>query len=436
MLATIGAASIGELFEPIPELLRVGGAALPAGLSEPEVRARVERLARKNAPCNSGSFLGAGCYQHAIPAAVRALVGRSEFVTAYTPYQAEVSQGTLQSIFEFQTAVCELTGLDVANASLYDGHSACAEAAFMACRETRRERIVLSGGLHPETVDVVRTYGSGPGLTVDVTALEPTNGRTSVGTIGDLSDAAALVVQQPNFFGIVEEIESLAEVARAAGALLIVVQNPLTLGILESPGQLGADIAVGDTQVFGTPMSYGGPSAGYLACRQKHLRQIPGRLVGQTVDADDRISYCLTLQAREQHIRRAKATSNICSNQALCALAATVTLALLGPEGLRELGEVCVRRSHYLASRLGELPGVTPLFSGAFFHEFALRLPVDAAQFARSMARRGIQPGVPLARFKPEWDRLLLVAVTEINTPEALETYLSAAAEVLSKEDS
>ena len=431
MLETLGVASVEELFSPIPEVLRLRTVDLPTGLSEPEVRADALGLAAGNRPCGPTSFLGAGCYQHFTPAAVRALTSRSEFATSYTPYQAEVSQGTLQSIFEFQTAICELTGMDVANASMYDGPSATAEAAFLALRQTKRECTLLSAGLHPETREVVSTYASGPGLPVRVLPLDPSGGGTRVPPPGDLADVGALVVQQPNFFGVVEDLAPLAAAAHEAGALLVVSQNPMTLGVLETPEALGADIAVGDVQVFGNSMSFGGPSAGYMACRQTYLRGLPGRLVGQTVDSDGHRCYCLTLQAREQHIRRAKATSNICSNQALNALAATIQLALLGPVGLRELGEICLRRAHHLQAGLAALTGVRPLFSGPFFHEFALRLPGEAAEFARAMRARGVDPGVPLGRFDQAWSDVLLVAVTEVNTPAALETYLAAARDVL-----
>jgi glycine dehydrogenase subunit 1 len=434
MLAAIGATSIEDLFSPVPASLRLKGLELPAGLSEVETRAKVRRLASLNRASRSSSFLGAGCYQHAVPAAVNALIGRSEFATAYTPYQAEVSQGTLQGIFEFQTTVCELTGLDIANASMYDGPSATAEAAFMALRETRRERVVSSAGLHPETFEVMRTYAGGPGLSVEALELDAVTGRTVVASPEHLAGAGALVVQQPNFFGVIEDVGLLAEAAHSAGALLVVVHNPMTAGVLEAPGRLGADIAAGDAQVFGSTMSFGGPSVGYLACRQASLRQLPGRLVAQTIDADGRTCYTLTLQAREQHIRRAKATSNICSNQALNALAATICLALLGPAGLAELGYVCLERAHSLQAALAALPGVSPLHNGPFFNEFALRLPGNASSFAAAMRRHGIDPGVPLGRFRPAWTDFLLVAVTELNSPADLDAYLASACRVIFEE--
>ena len=427
MLAVIGADSVDDLFAAIPGDLRVSELEMPAGMTEAEVAQHIEDLAAENRVLGSRSFLGAGCYRHHIPAAVRAVIGRSEFATSYTPYQAEVSQGTLQHIFEFQSAICELTGLDVANASMWDGPSAAAEAAFLAVRQTRREGMLLSGGLHPETTHVVETYAAGPGFPVTKLALQPDSGRTPPPAADLLEGVAVLVVQQPNFLGVIEDVEALATAAHAAGALLAVIQNPMTLGLLESPGALGADVAVGDVQVFGNAMSFGGPSAGYMATRTQYLRQLPGRLVGQTRDVAGRTCYTLTLQAREQHIRRAKATSNICSNQALNALAATVHLALLGPRGLAELGDVCVRRAHWLQQQLVELPGVEPLVDGPFFHEFAVRLAEPADAFTVRMRQAGFEAGVPLSRWFPDEPNGLLVAVTEVNAPADLAAFVEEA---------
>jgi glycine dehydrogenase subunit 1 len=459
LLEAAGVADVAELFAPIPPSLRQAGLRLAPGLSEPETRERMELLATENHPPGSASFLGAGCYRHYIPAAVRALASRSEFATAYTPYQPEVSQGTLQHIFEFQTCICELTGLEVANASLYDGPSALAEAAFMALRLKESDEILVSAGVSPEAVQVVETYAAGPGLTVRHLPLDPGSGRTLLASSGIPAGVGAVLAQQPNCLGVIEDLGSLAEAAHAAGALLVVATDAGTLGVLEAPGRLGADIVVGDARVFGNAPSFGGPSAGFLACGAAHLRQLPGRLVGQTVDADGRVCYVLTLQPREQHIRRAKATSNICSNQALSALAATIHLALLGPQGLRERGTICLQRAHHLHEALCSLPGVAPFVSGPFFLEFSLALPCPAADFRAAMRGRGVDPGVPLARLElgartvfptpaqspgqtstasssagapavPS-DRVLLVAVTEVNAPEALARYLTAAREVL-----
>jgi glycine dehydrogenase subunit 1 len=453
LVEALGIASVDELFSPIPAALLIDRLSLPEGLSEPETRAQVEALAAQDRPPHAASFLGAGCYRHFVPATVRALASRGEFATAYTPYQPEVSQGTLQHIFEFQTCVCELTGLDVANASLYDGPSALAEAAFMALRLTKREEILVSDGVHPEAVQVVRTYAQGPGLTVSGQPLDPVTGATVLDKASLSPKVGVVLMQQPNVLGVVEDLRPAADAVHAAGALLVVSVNPGTLGVLEAPGRLGADIVVGDAQVFGNAPSFGGPSAGFLACRADHVRQIPGRLVGQTTDLDGRTCYTLTLQAREQHIRRARATSNICSNQALSALGATIHLALLGPRGLRERGEICLRRAHYLRDALCALPGVGPFAQGPFFHEFALTLPCPAADFVARMRARGVDPGVPLTRlatgsapaaarggdpaanvrFAAPAANVLLIAVTELNPPEALDRYVAAAREVLTE---
>ncbi len=421
-----------------PPSLRRAGLTIAPGLSEPETRTELERLASTNRPLGSESFLGAGCYNHYVPATVRAIAGRSEFATAYTPYQPEVSQGTLQHIFEFQTCIAELTGLEAANASLYDGPSALAEAAFMALRLTQRESILISEGVHPEAAQVVATYAGGPGLEIRRIPLDARSGRTAP-TEGVTADVGAVLVQQPNYLGVVEDLAPLAEAAHAAGALLVVSVNLGTLGVLEAPGTLGADLVVGDAQVFGNAPAFGGPSAGFLACSSAHLRQLPGRVVGQTSDADGRTCYVLTLQAREQHIRRAKATSNICSNQALSALAATVHLALLGPQGLRERGELCLQRAHYLQRGLCALAGVSLLVEGPFFSEFAVVLPCPAEEFREDMRSRGLDPGVPLTRLAPgkrpalprSVEHVLLVAVTEVNTPESLESCIATARDVL-----
>lgn len=434
MLGAVGVASLDDLFAHLPQSLRLEGLALPSGLTEAETRDHLQLLAGADTVWGGSSFVGGGFYRHHVPAAVRAMVGRSEFATSYTPYQAEVSQGTLEHIFEFQTAVCELTGLDVSNASLWDGPSAAAEAAFLALRATGRDHIALSGALHPETAQVISTYAAGPGFTITALPVDETGGQTPPPAAGVAQGTGVVVVQQPNFFGVIEDTAAWADAAHQAGALLAVIQNPVTLGVLEAPGASGADIVVGDVQPLGNGLNFGGPSAGYMACRGSLLRQLPGRLVGRTVDAEGRTCYTLTLQAREQHIRRAKATSNICSNQALNALAATVYLALLGPVGLRELGSVCLQRAHALRGRLEALPGVTAAFTGPFFHEFALRLPLPAPEFRRRLREQGVDPGIPLGRWFPQRDRELLVAVTEVNAPVWLDRYVEAANRALREE--
>lgn len=432
MLEAIGVSSVEDLFQVIPKTLR-SEVPLPAGLSEMETRTRMEELAAENRVWDGSAFLGAGCYRHYIPSAVRSLASRSEFATAYTPYQAEVAQGTLQHIFEFQTAITQLTELEIANASLYDGASAAAEAAFLALRQTGRDRIVLSAGLHPESAEVVRTYAAGPGAAVERLPLEPGSGRTAVVPSGSdiLENAAVLLIQQPNFFGAVEDTAAHAQAAHEAGALLAVIQNPMTLGVLSPPGAQGADIALGDLQPLGNPASFGGPSAGFLACRQKFLRQLPGRLVGETLDAEGRRCYTLTLQAREQHIRRSRATSNICSNQALNALTATIYLTLLGPEGLRRVGEICLQRAHHLCRALTSLPGIEPLYSAPYFHEFALTVRGGAETFVRRMREAGIDPGIPLLRLCPHSEEAMLVAVTEMNAPADIDRYVETASRIM-----
>jgi glycine dehydrogenase subunit 1 len=431
MLEAVDVDSIEELFASVPEELRLSGLDLPAGLSELETREQIESLAARNKTYGSHSFLGAGAYNHLVPAAVPALISRAEFLTAYTPCQAEVSQGTLQHIFEFQTAICELTGLAVANASLYDGPSALAEGVFLALRHTRRERAVVSRAIHPEAGEVLTTYASGPGVGLEWLEIDRVTGRTRPPGPTALADAGALVIQQPNFFGVIEDLGPFAEAARAAGALFVVSQDPLTTAVLASPGSQGADVAVGDVQVFGNPLSFGGPYAGYLAAREDYIRQIPGRLVGETTDLDGRRSYALTLQAREQHIRRARATSNVCTNQALNALAAVIYLSLAGPVGLAEVAEAGARQAHRLREHLLELPRMNARFSAPFLHEFVLELPLPAADFAKAMRARGVDPGVPLGRFDRAWERLLLVAVTEVNPPSAVDEYIASARDVV-----
>ncbi len=449
LLDSIGASSAVDLFAQIPRiLLDAAVLGLPPGLSEQETRDRTDALAAADRVPGPASFLGAGLYRHFVPAAVRSLAARSEFATAYTPYQPEVSQGTLEHIFEFQTCMCELTGMDLSNASLYDGASALAEGAFMALRSTHRDAVAVSAGVHPEAREVLRTYASGPQIAIHSLALHDATGRTG-GLDGCPADVGAVLVQQPNYLGVIEDLAPLADAAHAIGALLVVSVNPSSLGLLETPGALGADIAVGDAQVFGCSPSFGGPTVGFLACRTAYMRQIPGRLVSQTVDEDGRLCYTLTLQAREQHIRREKATSNICSNQALSALAATIHLALLGPAGLAQRADICLQRAHHLQARLCALPGVQPFVTGPFFNEFSLLLPCSAAGFRTAMRDRGVDPGVPLEHLfadthpglgpgraglagrPPGAGRCLLTAVTELNPPEALDAYVAAASEVL-----
>jgi len=444
MLDVVGASSVDELFAAVPEAVRRREPlALPAGLSEAEVAGDLRRLAARNTPASAlVSFLGAGIYDHFVPAVVDAVVSRSEFLTAYTPYQPERSQGVLQSIFEYQTAICELTGLDVSNASMYDAGTALAEASVLAGAQTRRGTVLLSAGVHPEyrQVLVTETAGNGPRPQVVPLAADGlTDADALQAALGD--DTAAVVVQQPNFFGGLEDVAAAAAVAHQAGALLVVVADPLTLGVLEAPGRLGADIAVGEAQAFGGAMSFGGPGLGYMAVTQALMRRIPGRLVGETVDLDGRRGFVLTLQTREQHIRREKAASNICSNHALNALAALVHLTWLGREGLAELGLLCARKTQYLRGRLLEVPGVSAFTAGPVVRELALRLPLPAAQLVERLVPAGFLAGVPAglvagrlpatAAEAAALDDVLLVAVTEKRTRPELDAFADAFAAAL-----
>ena len=412
MLACIGASSIEELFESVPASLQGrAGLKLPSGQAERAVLRHVRGLGARNLLAKEGAhFLGAGAYAHYIPAAVDALASRGEFATAYTPYQAEVAQGTLQAIFEFQTLVCQLTGLDVANASLYDGASATAEAALMAMRVTRRRRLCVSAGLHPHYRHVLDTYTRGLGAAIDTLPLDA-HGCTSTAAVPE--DAAAVLLQSPNFFGCVEDLTPHATAARESGALLIgATTEALALALLRPPGDLGADVACGEGQSFGVPLSFGGPFVGYMASRQKHVRQLPGRLIGETVDADGKRAFVMTLTTREQHIRRERATSNICTNQGLMALRATIYLALLGRRGLRELARANLSLAAY-ARRRFEAAGIELVYDGPVFNEFAVRVPGLAEKHA-ALLERGLLAGFALERTDPKRRDQLLVCTTEL----------------------
>ncbi len=413
MLAAIGVADFEALLAEVPAQLRLKQPLdLAASQSELELGANFQALARRNG-LSQLSFLGAGAYQHYIPALVDHLSRRSEFYTAYTPYQPELSQGMLQAIFEFQSYVSELFGLPVANASLYDGPTALAEALLMAVRETRRSQILLPENLHPALLQVAQTYLRNSGATIQLLPCEA--GRLDPLRLqAALSPAtAAVVLQNPNGFGILEDLPPLIEAIRGAGAVPIGYVQPIPLGLLEAPGKLGAEIVVGEGQPLGLPLSYGGPYLGLMAVSERFMRRIPGRLVGESVDQQGRRSFVLTLQAREQHIRREKATSNICSNEAWCALRAAIYLSVLGPQGLRQVAQRCFDNAHYLAAEL-EAAGFPRLFPGPFFMEFAIRTPRPAAYYIQNLAAKGILPGLDLARFEPSLDNALLVCTTEI----------------------
>jgi glycine dehydrogenase subunit 1 len=427
MLATIGAGSIDELFEAIPEDLRLGQPLdLADGMSEQAVVDELGRLAARNRSVEDlVCFAGRGAYDHYIPSVVWALAGRSEFSTAYTPYQPELSQGVLQALFEYQSMICALTEMEVSNASLYDGATALVEAVRMSLGPDRR-RVVLAGGVDPRLVDTVRTYGAGPATTVEV--LDERHGAGAPPPSFD-EDVAAVVVQHPNVYGVLEDVASWARAAHASGARLIEVFDPTSLGVLAPPGALDVDIAVAEGQALGNHLSFGGPYLGILAARMADVRRMPGRIVGETVDAAGRPGYVLTLQAREQHIRREKATSNICTNQTLMAIAATIHLAWLGPSGLRDLGERCAAKAAYAFEALTALPGVEPTFPGApIFKEFTVRLPLPAGRVIEALVARGILGGVAAP-----WlgDDALIVAVTERRTRAQIDAFAEALGEVL-----
>jgi glycine dehydrogenase subunit 1 len=419
MLARIGAAELEALFESVPERLRkTAQLRLPGPLSEYALLREFGALAARNASGDRyASFLGAGAYEHFIPAAVDALASRGEFLTAYTPYQAEVSQGTLQAIFEFQTLICQLTGLDVANASLYDGGAATAEAALVALRQTRRRRLLVSDGLHPNYRQVLATYTEGLGTQVDALPLAA-SGVTAPAQIP--ADTAAVLVQYPNFFGCVEDLEPWAKAAHQVGALLVVVTNePLALALLRAPGDAGADLACGEAQSFGVPLGFGGPYAGFLSARQSLVRQLPGRMIGETTDADGRRCFVMTLTTREQHIRREKATSNVCTNQGLMALRVTIYLALLGRAGLRKLAGINLSLTEYAKRRLRER-GVLLPHSAPTFNEFTVQVPGAAAKLAALEAQQ-VLGGYPLARLGTDHTDRVLICVTETRSREDID---------------
>ncbi|HWD08725.1 MAG TPA: aminomethyl-transferring glycine dehydrogenase subunit GcvPA [Actinomycetota bacterium] len=431
MLAVIGAGGIADLFAPIPESIRLGQPlSLPGGLSESEVVNVMTELADKNISVDDLTcFAGGGAYDHYVPAVVKHLAYRAEFATSYTPYQPELSQGVLGALFEFQSMVCELTGLDVANASLYDGAAALVEAVNLATGATRRKRVVVSGGLNPNYRKVLATIGAGPGWELATAPL--LDGVTAIDDPASLDGAAALVVAHPNFLGSLEDLPAAAEAAHRAGAMLIVAFDPTAAGILEAPGALGADVVVGEGQALGTGLNFGGPYLGLFATRSDHVRRVPGRIVGTTVDVNGTGGFVLTLQAREQHIRRDKATSNVCTNQTLMAIAATVYLSWLGPAGLVELGECCLARARYAAELASSVPGCSLVSPAPFFKEFALRVPGQASAVIDAMAERGYLIGPSLEVLDPALSDCLLIAVTERRRVEEIESLCKALAEVV-----
>ncbi len=431
MLQAIGAKSLEDLFNVIPEELRLKKPLnLPPGLSEQELAAEMKRLSAKNGTVDDHiSFIGAGAYNHYIPSVVNHTLLRSEFYTSYTPYQAEISQGTLQAIFEYQTLICQLTGMEVANASLYEGASATAEAILMARRINNRKKVVISSALHPEYRGVVNTY-----LRSQPVKIEEIMHCTEAGmTLPDAverhidEETSCLVIQQPNFFGSLEDLKALGELAHKNGALFIVViAEPLSLGLLKSPGESGADIVIGEGQSLGNSLSFGGPYLGFFATRDEYMRQMPGRLVGETSDKDGNRGFILTLSTREQHIRREKATSNICTNEGLCALAATVYMTSLGKHGLMELARLNLSKGEYLKKGLQCIKGVKVAFNAPTFNEFLIEVDRNPEELLKALSDRGIWGGVALKRFYPYLDRHILLCATEMNTKDEMDTLVEA----------
>ncbi len=421
MLKSIGLQSVDELFEIIPEALRVGKLDIPEGMSELELSREMRQIAAKNRSFRS-IFRGAGAYYHYIPAVVKAVSSKESFVTSYTPYQAELSQGTLQTIFEYQTMICELTGMDASNASVYDGATAAAEAVNMLL-DAKHRTALISETVHPMTIETIRTYAAGQGI--EVVIIPAKDGRTDLEALDEMicPECACVLIQSPNYFGLIEDGKAAAEIAHAKRSKLVMSVNPTSCALYKSPGELGADVAVGEGQPLGLSLSFGGAYLGFMACKKALLRKLPGRIVGQTTDREGRRAFVLTLQAREQHIRREKASSNICSNQALCALTAGVYMAAMGGDGLREVANQCHAKAAYLRAEL-EKAGLKPRHGGAFFHEFVTECPTDPAKLLSALADRGILGGLPV-------EGGILWCATEMNARADIDELASAVKEVL-----
>ena len=423
MFASLGIESFDDLFEGIPDHLRSHAMDIPQGLSEMEMMQHLRRVASKNAT-GLVNFCGGGFYDHYIPAAVQALASRGEFYTAYTPYQPEASQGTLQAAYEYQTAICRLTGMEVANASLFDGGSALIEGAMMALRHTRRNRVLVDEGVSPIYREMLRTYTQN----LSVEYAEVKLGKNGVADRAAFAEAldtnvGALVLQNPNFFGCLDQLSDVIDQAHSVGALAVVSVYPMALSHVETPGAMGADIVTGEGQSLGLPLNFGGPYLGFFAARKKLVRKMPGRIVGETADAQGRRGYVLTLQAREQHIRREKATSNICSNVQVCALRAIIYLSLVGREGFLEVGRECMDRASYAWHRLMAIDGIVPAFNRRFFNEFAIRLPRTAQAVVHDLIEQGIAAGFPVGRYYEDMDDILLLAFTEKRTKEEIDIF-------------
>ncbi|HJV46985.1 MAG TPA: aminomethyl-transferring glycine dehydrogenase subunit GcvPA [Bacillota bacterium] len=418
MLSFLGIENVDDLFVDVPESVRYKGELqIPEALSEPEVVKHFSKLASKNVNSNEYAFfLGAGIYDHYIPSTVNHVISRSEFYTAYTPYQPEISQGELQAIFEFQTMICELTGMEVANSSMYDGPTALAEAANLAVGGAKGKKVLVSRAVHPEARSILKVNGRGQGYGIQEIAVQ--SGVTDLADLAQAmdDDVAAVIVQYPNFLGSIEDLAAIEKIAHSKKALFVVSSNPLALGILQPPGAFGADIVVGDAQPFGIPMQLGGPTCGYFAVREKHMRKIPGRIVGQTKDHDGKRGFVLTLQAREQHIRREKATSNICSNQALNALAAAVAMSALGKRGVQEMATQNVQKTQYAKNEISKLDGYEVVYSAPTFNEFVVKVPRSVGEINRELLKNHIVGGYDLGREYPELAGHMLLAVTELRT--------------------
>ncbi len=423
MLKELGMGSPEQLFESIPEEARLKKPLdLPKALSEPELVKHMQEIAGKNANLDEYTcFLGAGAYDHYIPSVVGHVLSRQEFYTSYTPYQPEISQGTLQAIFEYQTMICQLTGMDVANASMYDGATALTEAAVMACQAVKRNEVLVASSVHPESRTVLKTYSRFNGC--DVKEIGYSDGRVDLEELESKISGrtAAVIVQNPNFFGIIENLSEIAALAHKYGALFIVSADPISLAVLKSPGEAGADIAVGEGQPLGNPLNFGGPYLGFFAAKKELLRRMPGRIAGETIDAEGRRGFVLTMQTREQHIRREKATSNICSNQALNALAATVYLTVMGKQGLKEVADLCLQKSHYAYEKLTATGKFQPVFSAPFFKEFVVRAKEPVSDLNRRLLGSKIIGGLEIEKFYPEIQNGWLVAVTEKRTREEID---------------
>lgn len=432
MLDAVGVKRVDDLFNDIPDTLRVkGNLDLPGPLSEMELLADLQRLAERNAASNAlPCFMGCGAYDHFIPTVVDSLAGQNGFLTGYTPYQAEASQGTLQNFFEFQTMICELTGMDVSNASLYEVSTTTLEAIMMARAVTNRPDVVVSHAMHPDTLQVIKTYLRDEAGEIKVASASA--GRLNPMKLADEIDekVGAVVVQSPNFFGQIEELEEIAQLAHGSGALLIVAMDPISVGVLKRPGDCGADIVVAEGQALGVPLQYGGPYLGLMACREKFLRKMPGRLIGETVDSDGNRAFCLTLQTREQHIRREKATSNVCTNQGLLATRAAIYMSAVGKQGLQQVAQLSLHKAHYAAERIGSLSGYNLRFDGPFFKEFVVISEKPVREVLAHCRSRGVLGGVELGRWYPELENCFAVAVTEKRTKAEIDALVDALATV------